>query len=96
MENQPQVFASVAHPESNGQAKSANKAILNALKQKIEGKKGIWADEIPVILWSYRASHKVTTGETPFRLAYRAEAVIPLEVQMSSLRLEYFDEKKNE
>src|SRR5436190_1845977 len=35
-------FASVAHPESNGQAESANKAILNALKRKIEGKKGTW------------------------------------------------------
>ena len=89
-------FASVAHLESNDQAESANKAILNALKRKIEGKKGTWADEIPGILWSYRTTHKIATRETPFRLAYGAEAVIPLEVQMSSLRLEHFDEDKNE
>src|SRR5438045_2198430 len=89
-------FASVAHPKSNGQAESANKAILNALKRKIDGKKGTWADEIPGILWSYRTTHKAATGETPFRLAYGSEAAIPLEVQMSSLRLEYFDEEKNE
>src|SRR3954464_15120601 len=41
-------------------------------------------------------THKVAMGETPFRLAYGAVAVIPLEIQMSSLRLEHFDEDKNE
>src|SRR5204863_8094887 len=87
--------ASVAHPESNGQVESANKAILNAFKRKIKGKKGTWADEIPGILWSYQTTHKIATGEILFRLAYGAEAVIPLEVQMSSLRLENFDEDKN-
>ena len=29
-------------------------------------------------------------------MAYGSEAVIPLEVQMSSLRLEHFDEHKND
>src|SRR4051812_23335944 len=32
-------FASVAHPESNGQVESANKVILNALKRRIDGKR---------------------------------------------------------
>src|SRR5436190_15027046 len=39
---------------------------------------------------------KETTGETSYMMAYGAEAVILLEVQMSSLRLEHFDENKNE
>src|SRR4051812_25948246 len=51
--------------------------------------------EVPSVLWSYQTTHKAATGETPFRLAYGANAVIPLEVQMSSLRLENFDEDRN-
>jgi hypothetical protein len=65
------------------------------LKKKLDKKKGLWAEHIPSILWSYRTTHKEATGETPYRLAYGTEAVIPLEVQMSSLRLENFDEEGN-
>src|SRR3954464_6863935 len=43
-------FASAAHPQTNGQAESANKSILSALKKKLEDKKGRWAEEIPSIL----------------------------------------------
>src|SRR3954471_16380459 len=82
-------------PQTNGQAETANKSILTALKKKLDDKKGRWAEEIPSILWSYRTTYKEATGETPYRMTYGVEAVIPLEVQMSSLRLEHFDEEKN-
>lgn len=39
-------------------------------------------------------THKKATGETTFRIAYKAEVIFPLEVQMSSLWLEQFDEEK--
>lgn len=67
----------MAHPESNGQAEATNKAILNTLKRKIEGKKGAWAQKISVILWSYKVTRKEIRRETPFCMAYEAEAVIP-------------------
>ena len=34
-------------------------------------------------------------GETPFNLTYDAEAVIPVEVGLTSLRREFFDEQDN-
>lgn len=37
----------------------------------------------------------MATRETPLSMAYRAEAVISLEVQMSSLWLKHFDDEKN-
>lgn len=80
-------FAAIAHPESNSQANAANKAILIVLKKRIVGKKGTWAKEIPEIIWYYKTTHKEVVGETPFRKAYGAKATIPLEVQMSYLRL---------
>src|SRR4051812_36142863 len=89
-------FASVAHPQTNGQTESAKKSILSALKKKLDDKKGRWAEEIPSILWSYRTTYKEATGETPYRMTYGTEAAIPLEVQMSSLRLEHFHDEGND
>lgn len=76
-------------------AEAANKAILNVLKKKIEGKRGSWDEKVHGVLWSYRKTHKKATDETLFCMAYGAEPVTPLEVQMSSLWLELFDEEKN-
>ena len=38
-------------------------------------------------LWAYRTAYKVTTNQTPFRLAYGQEAVVPLEFMVPSLRM---------
>ncbi|MCI16634.1 hypothetical protein A2U01_0037778, partial [Trifolium medium] len=40
------------------------------------------------VLWSYRTTPHSTTGETPFRLTYGTEAVIPVETGASSHRTE--------
>ncbi|GAU46761.1 hypothetical protein TSUD_92560 [Trifolium subterraneum] len=41
------------------------------------------------VLWSYRTTPHSTTGETPFRLTYGTEAVIPVEIGEPSSRIEY-------
>lgn len=88
-------FASVAHPKCNGLAEAANKCILQALRKKVGAAAGNWVEELPSVLWSYRTTHKNTTGETPFKLAYGAEAVTPVEVGMPTIRLQHFDEDLN-
>ena len=77
-------FASVTHHQSNGQAEAANKQILNALKKKLNDLNGAWVDMLPAVLWSNRTTEKEATGETPFRLAFGSEAVIPVEVGLPS------------
>jgi hypothetical protein len=42
-------------------------------------------------LWGNRTSPSQTTGETPFFMMYGAEAVIPPEVTMGSLRVKTYD-----
>jgi len=37
-----QVFASVEHPQTNGQAESANRGLLRGLKRRLEKANGIW------------------------------------------------------
>ncbi|XP_025636025.1 uncharacterized protein [Arachis hypogaea] len=73
-------FSSVEHPQTNGQAEAANRVVLQAIKKKLDNAKGEWAELIPEVLWSYNTTIHNTTGETPFKLVYGSEALIPIEV----------------
>ncbi|KAL5539602.1 hypothetical protein UlMin_044178 [Ulmus minor] len=90
------VFSSPAHPKSNGQVEAVNKTIKQTLKKKLEKSKGAWVDELPLVLWAYRTSFRVATGETPFSLAYGVEAVIPIEISLPTFRVDNFDEENND
>ncbi|XP_072071792.1 uncharacterized protein [Arachis hypogaea] len=82
-----QKFSSIEHSQMNGQVESANKIILLGLKKWLDSKKGAWADELASVLWSYRTIEKSSTGETPFRLTYGVDAMIPVEIGEPSPRL---------
>nr|KYP50706.1 Retrotransposable element Tf2 [Cajanus cajan] len=71
---------SVEHPQTNGQAEAANKVILRELKKRLGNAKGEWPDMLPGILWAYHCTPQSTTQETPYRLTYGADAMIPVEV----------------
>ena len=43
-------YSTPAYPQSNGQAETTNKAIVNGLKRRLEGAKGKWAKELPNVL----------------------------------------------
>ena len=78
------------YPQSNGQAEATNKAIVNGLKKRLNGAKGRWAKELPNVFWAYRTTPRRSIGETPFSLAYRAEVLIPVEVNLCSARVMEF------
>ena len=70
--------------------------MLKFIKTRLEGAKGIWPDELPSVLWVYRTTARTPTGETPFRLTYGADAVIPAEIDLTSYRVQSYTEDKNE
>ena len=70
--------------------------MLKIIKTRLEGAKGIWPEELPSVLWAYRTTTRTPTGETPFRLAYRSEAIIPAEVRLISYRMDNHDEEKKD
>ena len=70
--------------------------MLKIIKTRLEGAKGIWPEELPSILWAYRTTARTPTGETPFRLTYESEAVIPAEVGITSYRVHNYDENRND
>ena len=49
-------FSSVDHTQTNDQVEAVNKIIKFNLKTKLEEHKGLWAEELPKVLWAYRAS----------------------------------------
>jgi len=85
-----QVFASVEHPQTNGQVESANRVLLRGLKRRLEKAKGSWAEEVPRIVWAYHTTEQSGTHETPFSLVYGCDAMIPVEIQESSPRFQNF------
>ena len=60
------------------------------------GAKGAWLEELPSVLWAYRTTTRTPTGEMPFNLTYYTEVVIPIEIGLTSLRREFFDEQSND
>ena len=73
-----------------------NLSLLKIIKTRLEGVKGVWPDELPSVLWVYRTTTRTPTGETPFRLAYGSEAVIPAKVGLTSYRVDNHNEGKND
>ena len=88
--------SSPAHPQVNGQVEVTNRSLLKVIKTRLKGAKGIWPDELPSVLWTYKTMARTLTGETSFCLAYGSEAVISAEVGLTSYRVKNHDESKND
>lgn len=51
--------------------------------------------EIPSILWAYSTTHRTTTEETSFSLAFGHGAIILTEIKIGTHQIEYFNEEKS-
>ncbi|XP_050214359.1 uncharacterized protein LOC126665568 [Mercurialis annua] len=82
-------FTSVTHPQTNGMTEVTNRTIVNGLKKRLDEAKSRWADELHSVLWSYRTTAKAGT-------TYGCEAMVPVEIGMPTIIVQYFDEQQNE
>jgi transposase InsO family protein len=89
-------FASVAHPQTNGQVEKANGLICNSIKKRLlaplEKAKHAWIDELPSVLWSLRTTPNAATQETHFFLVHGAEAVLSVEITHEAPRISAYNE----
>ena len=60
------------------------------------GAKRAWLDELPSALWAYRTTTRSPTGETPFNLTYGTEVVILVEIGLTNISKEFFNEHSND
>ena len=65
---------------------ATNKNIKMIMRKMIETSRD-WSEKLPFALWAYRTSFRTSTGATPYSLAYGMEAVLPVEIEMGSLRV---------
>lgn len=80
-------FSTPYYPQGNGQAEATNKTIWSILVKNVNDSHRDWHLWIPHTLWSYLTSIRTQTGATPFFLIYGSEAVLPLEIEIPSLRI---------
>ena len=81
------VTSTAYNPAVNGLAEAFNKTIIKLLKKFVSSNKRDWNEKLSQCLWAYRTTIRTLTGNIPFFLVYGCEAVIPLEIQMPSLRV---------
>ena len=89
-------YSSPGHLQANGQMEVTNRSLLKMINTRLEGAKGLWPEELPSILWAYRTTARTPTGETPFRLMFGTEAVIPVEIGLTSFRTNEYNEGSND
>ena len=66
---------------------ATNKNLLKILKKVVNDSGRDWHLQINPALWAYHTSFRTSTGTTPYSLVYGAEAVLPIEVELPSLRI---------
>jgi transposase InsO family protein len=73
-------------PKMNGAVEAANKNIKKIVQKMVVTYKD-WHEMLPFALHGYRTSVRTSTGATPYSLVYGMEAVLPVEVEIPSLRV---------
>ena len=70
----------------NGTVKAANKNVKKIVAKMIDMYKD-WHKKLPFTLHAYWIAIRTSIGTTPFSLVYGMEAVLPIKVEISSLRV---------
>ena len=65
---------------------AANKNIKRILRKTVETSRD-WSKKLPFSLRANHTSFRTSTGATPYSLVYGMEAVLPIEIEMESLRV---------
>ncbi|XP_040369443.1 uncharacterized protein LOC121051299 [Rosa chinensis] len=76
------------YAQSNGQAEASNKTIITLLKKMLVENPRQWHDTLYETLWAYRTSKRNPTATTPYALMFGHDAILPLEINVHSLRVQ--------
>ncbi|XP_050387923.1 uncharacterized protein LOC126804410 [Argentina anserina] len=89
------LYASLAHPQTNGQVEAVNKLIKKYLKKRLNEATRLWAQKLPEVLWALRTIPTAATGQSLFLLGFGTEAVFSVEIEVPSERVESYDQDIN-
>ena len=70
----------------NDALEAANKNVKKIIAKATETYKD-WHEKLPFALYAYRTRVRTSTRATPYSLVYGMEAVLPIEIEIPSLRV---------
>ena len=73
-------------PKMNGTVEAANKNVKKIIGKATETYTD-WHEKLPFALHAYRTGVRTSTGAIPYSLIYGMEVVLPIEVEIPSLRV---------
>ncbi|KAM2935990.1 hypothetical protein COP2_033640 [Malus domestica] len=82
------VQSSPYYPQLNGQADASNKILINIIKRMVTNSPEKWHEKLGNTLWAYRTSKRAGMGTTPYDLTFGQDAVLPMEINVSSVRIQ--------
>ncbi|MCO5552704.1 hypothetical protein L7F22_006221 [Adiantum nelumboides] len=81
------VHSTPYYPQCNGLVEKTNGVLCKIITKHVRDRPQDWDKHLTVALWVYRTSFKVSTQFTPYHLVYGQEALLPIEVELGSLRV---------
>ena len=75
------------YPQCNGLVEKVNGIVCKILTKQVHARPQDWDKHLHAAMWAYRTSFKTTLGFTPFHLVYGQEALLPIELEITSLRV---------
>jgi len=83
-----QEHSSPYYPQANGQVEAVNKTLKTILQRTVNISRNNWHIMLYPALWEYHTSIKIATGFSPFQLVQGVEAILPIECEIPSLKLD--------
>jgi len=65
-----------------------NRALEGILTKVVSGNRKYWADRLFEATWAYNTTWKTTTRFTPYELVYGKKALLSIEFEYNTLRME--------
>jgi hypothetical protein len=74
------------YAQANGHAESSNRTLISLIKKKISDNPRHWHKILSESLWAHKISKHHATKVSPFELVYGQEAVLPVEINLNTVR----------
>ncbi|MCO5580545.1 hypothetical protein L7F22_034413 [Adiantum nelumboides] len=81
------VHSTPYYPQCNGLVEKTNGVLCKIITKHVRDRPQDWDKHLTAALWAYRTSFKVSPQFTPYHLVYGQEALLPIEVELGSLRV---------